>query len=110
MSKRNVLPRFGCDTERCATQTVVHVSGRTSNSVMDTGDGVSHISPIYESFALHHAIFVWLATRVKALGVRPAVPARKFVFLRVVRSCGQSSQDLNAFVLLPYALLPKKKV
>ena len=39
-----------------ATQTVLCVSGRTTDSVMDTGDGVSHIMPICESFSLHHAV------------------------------------------------------
>ena len=44
-----------------AFRTVLHVSGRTTDSVMDTGDDVSHIVSIYESCALHHVIFVWLA-------------------------------------------------
>ena len=44
-----------------ATQTVLHVAGRRTDSVTDTGNGVSHLVPIYESSALHHAIFIWLA-------------------------------------------------
>ena len=36
-----------------ATHTVLYVSGRTTGSVMDTGD----IVPIYESLALHRANF-----------------------------------------------------
>ena len=39
-----------------ATQTVLFVSGRTTDSVTVTGDGVSHIVPIFESLALHRAI------------------------------------------------------
>ena len=40
-----------------AAHTVLYVSGRTTGSVMDTGDGDSHMVPIYESLALHRAIF-----------------------------------------------------
>ena len=35
---------------------VVYVSGRTTDIAMDSGDGVSHRVPVYESFTLHHAI------------------------------------------------------
>ena len=31
-----------------ATHSVLYVSGRMTGSVMDTGDGVSHIVPVFE--------------------------------------------------------------
>ena len=41
--------RFGTFTMPAMYMTVLDVSGRMTGSVTDTGDGVSHIVPIYES-------------------------------------------------------------
>ena len=48
-----LLVTFNVPAMYMAIQTVLYVSGRTTDIVMDSGDGV----PIYEGYTLHHAIF-----------------------------------------------------
>ncbi|HDD67515.1 MAG TPA: actin, cytoplasmic 2 [Candidatus Thorarchaeota archaeon] len=53
-----MFENFGVPAVYVATQAVLslYASGRTTGLVVDSGDGVTHIVPIYEGFAITHAI------------------------------------------------------
>jgi actin beta/gamma 1 len=54
-----MFEQFNVPAMYVAIQAVLslYASGRTTGVVMDAGDGVSHIVPIYEGFAMPHGIF-----------------------------------------------------
>ncbi|CAN0041469.1 unnamed protein product [Pylaiella littoralis] len=56
---------FGVPAMFCAPQAILSLysSGRTTGVVLDSGDGVTHCVPVYEGFAVRHAI-----TRIDVAG------------------------------------------
>ncbi|EZG55407.1 actin [Gregarina niphandrodes] len=53
-----MFENFSCPATYVSIQAVLslYASGRTTGIVMDSGDGVSHTVPIYDGFALPHAV------------------------------------------------------
>lgn len=53
-----LFEKFSCPAAYIVIQAVMSLysSGRTTGTVVDSGDGVTHTVPVYEGFALPHAI------------------------------------------------------
>lgn len=53
-----IFEKFGVPAFYLAIQAVLSIysSGKTTGLVVDSGDGVTHVVPIYEGYSLPHAV------------------------------------------------------
>merc|ERR1719421_243703 len=78
----------------------LYASGRTTGIVMDSGDGVSHTVPIYEGYALPHAILrLDLAEREIVRDVKEKLSYVALDFDTEMKAAAESSEKEKTYEL-----------
>jgi actin-related protein 2 len=87
-----MFERFGCDRVHVATQAVLtlYSQGLTTGLVVDSGDGVTHVVPVWDGFVLDH-----LTRRLDLAGRKVTEQLRNLLVTRRGLCLGKQPADLE---------------
>ena len=104
-----MLETFNVPAMYMATQTVLFLfaSGRTRDSVMDSGGGVSHTVPFHEGFALQHAILLSAGRDLAECLMKYLIEQGYFFTVAADRVIARAVKEKLCYIGVDYDTKPK---